>query len=139
MDELSRELERCRHWIQDALDEGNNTHDFEHIEQGVREGYFQFWPAPDACAVTEIITYPNAKTLHIFLAAGNKATIVDMDASAARFAEMNGCSAMTIAGRRGWVRELKNHGYEEMLTTVVKRLNVDQKMYNGENPEEYAA
>jgi len=138
MDDLTKELERCREWIQAALDEGNNTHSFEDIEEGIRGGYFQFWPADRSCAITEIIRYPNTKSLHIFLAAGDKDQIVDMQESAEHFARMEGCTAMTIAGRRGWVRELKIHGYEELLTTVVKRLDTDQKMYNEADQKECA-
>jgi hypothetical protein len=85
-------------------------------------GHYQFWPASRSCAITEIIHYPNRKSLHIFLAAGDKDQIVDMNESAEQFARIMGCSAMSIAGRRGWVRELKGHGYKEFLTTVVKEL-----------------
>lgn len=116
------ELERCRHWIQAALDEGGNTHEFENIADGVLKGYYHFWPADRCCAITEIVTYPNRKVLHIFLAAGDKDQIVEMNASAEEFAKIMGCNALSIAGRRGWVRELKDHGYKELLTTVVKEL-----------------
>jgi len=80
----------------------------------------QFWPAPRGCAVTEIIKYPQKKVLHIFLAGGDMDQILDMDSSAVEFAKMNGCTGMSIAGRRGWKRVLKNKGYEETFTVLGK-------------------
>lgn len=125
---LLAELYRCADWIEAALDEGGNTHSLLDIVNGVLSGHFQLWPAVDACAVTEVVTYPNCQNLHIFLAGGNKARIVDMHASAEAFARQIGCAAVTIAGRRGWARELRHLGYEEMLTTVVKRLDKEDNV-----------
>lgn len=115
---LVDELERCRDWIQAALDAGGNTHEFEDIVESVQTGRMQFWPAPDACAITEVIRFPRKKFLHIFLAGGNKETIIDMNESAMAFARHLGCDGMSIAGRRGWVRALKNHGWRESLTSM---------------------
>lgn len=120
--DLVDELIRCRHWIQAALDEGGNTHEFSDIVSAVLQGRMQFWPAADACAVTEIIEFPRKKYLHIFLAGGNKKTIIDMNESAAFFAKECGCDGISIAGRRGWVRELKNHGWRETFTSLAREV-----------------
>jgi len=120
MEELDAELERCRPWIEAALDRGGNTHLFEDIVSAVKAGAMQFWPAEDACAITEIVAYPRKKALHIFLAGGNMDTIVDMDDSAVFFAKQNGCSHMSIAGRKGWQRILQDKGYKPVLTSLGK-------------------
>jgi len=120
MEELETELERCRPWIEAALDRGGNTHLFEDIVDAVKMGTMQFWPAEDACAVTEIIVYPRKKAFHVFLAGGNMDTIVEMDASAVFFAKLNGCSAMSIAGRKGWQKVLEHKGYKPVLTSLGK-------------------
>ena len=119
---LDDELHRCREWIEAALEHSGGTHNFEDIVDGVKAGTFQFWPADDACAITEIVTFPRKKVLHIFLAGGNKDTIVAMDDSAAYFAQLNGCTGMTIAGRRGWKRVLSEKGYDEAFTVLGKSL-----------------
>ena len=49
--------------------------------------------------------------------------IVNMNEDAIKFAKLNKCDAITIAGRRGWVKVLKEKGYCEMLTTLAKELN----------------
>lgn len=117
---VDAEMERCREWIEAALEYGGGTHDFDDVVESVKSGFMQFWPADDACAVTEIITYPKKKVLHIFLAGGNMDTIVAMNESAEYFAKLNGCSGMSIAGRKGWKRVLTTKGYREAFTTLGK-------------------
>jgi hypothetical protein len=122
MEELDAELERCRPWIEAALDRGGNTHEFEDIVYAVKTGTMQFWPAEDACAITEIIVYPRKRAFHVFLAGGNMDTIVDMDESAVYYAKLNGCTIMSIAGRKGWQRVLTDKGYKNTLTVLMKEL-----------------
>lgn len=120
MEELDQELERCRGWIEAALEYSGGTHDFDDIVRMVKIGNLQFWPASDACAITEIIEYPKKKVLHIFLAGGNMETIVDMNESAEYFAKLNGCTGMSIAGRKGWSKVLGKKGYKEAFTALGK-------------------
>lgn len=120
MEDLDTELDRCRPWIEAALDRGGNTHIFEDIVDGVKKGLMQFWPADDACAVTEIICYPRKKVLHIFLAGGNMDTIVDMDESAVHYAKLSGCTGMSVAGRKGWQRVLDKKGYKPFTFSLGK-------------------
>jgi len=122
MEELDAELERCRPWIEAALDRGGNTHEFEDIVYAVKTGAMQFWPAEDACAITEIIVYPRKRAFHVFLAGGNMDTIVDMDESAVYYAKINGCTIMSIAGRKGWQRVLNEKGYRPYLTSLAKEI-----------------
>ena len=119
---FDREFARCAPWLQAALDEGDNTHTLEDIRAAVLAQYMQFWPAERGAAITEVVSYPRSKTLHIFLAGGELDQIVDMEASAARFARAVGCNQMTVAGRRGWLRVLGDQGYKESLTLLSKEL-----------------
>jgi len=111
---------RCKPWLEAAIERAGGTHTLSDVVQSVVEGKMQFWPAPRGCAVTEIIKYPQKKVLHIFLAGGDMDQILDMDSSAVEFAKMNGCTGISIAGRRGWKRVLKNKGYEETFTVLGK-------------------
>jgi|TARA_Y100000289_G_C3929553_1_gene155552 hypothetical protein len=122
IEELENEMERCRPWIQAALERGQNTHLFSDIVDSVKRGHMQFWPAEDACAVTEIIEYPRKKALHIFLAGGNMETIVDMNESAEHFARLNGCTIMSVAGRKGWQKILSGKGYKPYVTSLAKEI-----------------
>lgn len=120
MSELELELQRCRGWIEAALEYSGGTHIFDDIVASIKSGHMQFWPAPDGCAVTEILSFPRKKILHIFLAGGIKEQIVDMDHSAVEFAKIQGCTGMTVAGRRGWARVLLSKGWTEAFTTLQK-------------------
>jgi len=118
--DVVEELIRCKPWLEAALELSGGTHTLDDVVQAIIKGEMQFWPAPKGCAVTEIVNYPRKKVLHIFLAGGEMEQIIDMDDSAVEFAKMNGCTGMSIAGRRGWKRVLKDKGYEETFTVLGK-------------------
>ena len=40
------ELERCRPWIEAALEYSGGTHKFEDVAKGIVEGNMQLWPTP---------------------------------------------------------------------------------------------
>lgn len=119
---INEELERCKDWIQAALEYSGGTHEWSDIVEGIHSLRYQFWPAEKGCAVTEIIMFPKKKIFHVFLAGGEMDQIVDMNDSAAQFAKAQGCDGMSIAGRKGWSRVLKNEGWTESFTTLAKEL-----------------
>lgn len=119
---LVQEIERCLPWIADALEYSGGTHTPVDVAESILRGTMQLWPGPEACAVTEIVVYPSKKVLHVFLAAGNMEGIVDMQKSAEEWGKLQGCTAMTIAGRKGWARVLKDVGYQEKFVTLAKEL-----------------
>ena len=121
-DHLTEEIERCRPWIQAALDVGGNTHNVEHIGDAIRDQRMQFWAAEDACIVTEILEFPNYKNIHVFLAGGSLERIMHMRPDIERFGKYVGCKHLTINGRKGWAKTLKDFGYVSDLQTVSKEL-----------------
>ena len=121
-DILTEEIKRCLPWIVQALEYSGDTHQPTDVIESILKGHMQLWPGEQACAVTEIVVYPNKKVLHVFLAAGDMDNIIDMQRSAETWAKAQGCDAMTIAGRKGWSRVLKDHGYQEKFVTLAKEL-----------------
>jgi len=119
---INEELERCKDWIEAALERCGGTHEWSDIVEGIHSLRYQFWPAEKGCAVTEIIVFPRKKIFHVFLAGGEMDQIVDMNDSAAHFAKAQGCDGMSIAGRKGWSRVLKTEGWTESFTTLAKEL-----------------
>lgn len=111
-------FEYCRKWIDDALSYSGGTHTFEDVVDGVTSGRMQLWPAERGCAVTEIVVYPKKRVLHVFLAGGEMETIVSMIDSATEWGKAQGCTSMTISGRRGWERVLGRHGYKPVMTVL---------------------
>ena len=118
MTDVNDELTRCKKWIEDALAYSGGTHTFNDVSDAVMQGTMQLWPGQKSCAVTEIIKYPQTKTIHVFLAGGDKDEIIRMQQSAAAWGRQQGCEHMTLAGRKGWERELKPHGWTHLCTTL---------------------
>ena len=112
--------------LQSALDLSGGTHTFEDVVEAVDEGLMQFWPASESCLVTQLIVYPQVKAIHIFLAAGNLEQIKDFDESLDDFARQLDAEFITLSGRKGWQRTLKDIGYQTSHVTMYKEVsNVD--------------
>ena len=112
--------------LQSALDLSGGTHTFEDVVEAVDEGLMQFWPASESCLVTQLVVYPQVRAVHIFLAAGNLEQIKDFDESLDDFARQLDANFITLSGRKGWQRTLKDIGYETSHVTMYKEVpNVD--------------
>lgn len=111
-------IDHCREWIEDALQYSGGTHTFEDVAERILDGRLQLWPADRGCAVTELVCFPQKKTLHVFLAGGEMDQIIDMIDSAVAWGKQQGCTGMTIAGRRGWERVLAKYGYKPVMTVL---------------------
>jgi hypothetical protein len=105
------EMERCRPWIEDALQYCGGTHNFEDVADAVNRGDMQLWPADRGCLVTSIVVYPRRTLLHIFLAGGELDQLKEMQPAVIEWAKAQGCDGGTINGRLGWVRALRDMGW----------------------------
>ena len=105
------DLEEYRPQIESALAYSGGTHIFEDVVRGVVDGRMQAWINGDSIAITEIIVYPRKKVLHGFLASGNMRRVLEMVPSAAEWGRQQGCTAFTLAGRKGWQRGFGNRGW----------------------------
>ena len=115
---LRPEWVRCSKWIEDALQYAHGSHTLDDVSQTGVKGAAQFWPAEDAGLVTEIVDYPQRRTLRFWLAGGNLKTLERLEEKVIDWSKQGGCEACEIVGRRGWVKALK--GYEDVATVGVK-------------------
>lgn len=113
-------FEQHRDKLQRALDHGGNTHTIEDVRLAVEREQMQLWNAKDAILISELLVYPQYKALHVFLAAGSLDTLLDMRPSVEEFARRLGCRVVSINGRKGWARALREYGYGSGLQTVAK-------------------
>ena len=90
----------------------------------VSEGRLQYWPGSNSVVVTEIIEYPQKRTLHFFLAAGNVAELEVMYPVIEEWGRVQGCTAATLSGRHGWERSFlaKREGWKPKLVVMMKEL-----------------
>lgn len=110
--------ERIRYHIAAALEYSQGTHTVDDVIAQIISGELQLWPGQDSVVITQIITYPRKKVLHIFLAGGNQKELKEMDPYVVQWAKDQGCTALTFTGRLGWARsEMRDIGFE--LTHVM--------------------
>jgi hypothetical protein len=114
---MAQEWQRCRTYIEDAVAR-ISTHTIEDVEHGIATGLYVFWPASKSAAVTEIHVFPRAKHMHIFLAGGDLDELRGMVPMWCSWARFNECSKLTLCGRRGWERALKQQGWDAGLIAL---------------------
>ena len=122
---LSPDLQRCKRWIEDALEYCNGTHEWEDIVIGIANGKMQLWAAPKGCIVTEIVVYPRKKVVNLFLAGGELDQIMDMEHDIGKWAEKQGCTGGMMTGRLGWKKPLSENGWK------LKHVHFHKEIENG--------
>lgn len=118
------ELERCRPWIEAALEFSGGTHDSDDVAYAIINSKMQLWPAKDGCLVTELLQYPKKKVLHIFLAGGKLEALTDMHDAVMQWSKAQGCTALTLSGRKGWVRALEKFNWKPTLVALTKEIDL---------------
>lgn len=119
--DMVTELDRCRPWIEAALEHDAGTHTIDDVLAEIEAGRMQLWPAPDGCVVTEIVTYPRKRVVNICYAGGTLAQIMDMVPSIKAWAQAQGCDSATMRGRPGWLRVLRD--WRHLHTVMELNLN----------------
>lgn len=118
------ELERCRPWIEAALAYSGDTHDFDDVACAIINSKMQLWPAKEGCLVTELLQYPKKKVLHIFLAGGKLESITDMHGDVMTWGKAQGCTALTLSGRKGWIKALEKFNWKPTLVALTKEIDI---------------
>lgn len=109
--------------IQKALNLGGDVYTIADVEQMIAEGKAQVWPGEDSVIVTEVIDYPRARHLHLFLAGGNLEELEAMLPEILDWGREQGCNRATLSGRRGWERSfLRDQGWRPNLVIMEKEI-----------------
>ena len=76
----------------------------------------------ESAVVTEVAQYPQKKILRYFLAGVNNINnwLEPIQEKIEKFAKLNNCNSIEVAGRKGWARKLK--GYEQKIYLFSKEL-----------------
>lgn len=110
-----------------ALCKGGDTHTRSDVADGVKSGRYQYFGDDASCLVTEILEYPQGRRLHIFIAAGDYARIINTWLPKVRdFASENGCSSITTTARHGFLRRLPKIGWRPTHTVFELKLEGSQ-------------
>jgi hypothetical protein len=100
--ELQIHWERCKPFVQQALDHAGNLYELDDVWQLITASEAQFWPGYDCAVVTEIKDYPNKRVLNVWLGGGKLEEIKSMEPHIRKFAKNTGCNLILIQGRPGW-------------------------------------
>jgi len=124
---LYQEFARMRGLIRRALAYSGGSHTTEDVLNNLINGQLKLWTNVDSFGITEIEYYPRTKICHIFLAGGNLKSIGDIESRISHYAELNGCDAVTLTGRKGWARTFLTHrGYKTKWVVLVKDLKAQR-------------
>jgi hypothetical protein len=118
----SEAWQRCRGYIEDALEYAGGTHLIEDVEDAIERGEAWFWPGQNSALVTEFLEFPRLKACSYWLAGGDLAELLAMTPEIEHWAKQHGCGRIIECGRPGWVRALKAHGYSPIYTVLGKAL-----------------
>lgn len=120
-----RDIFAYRDYIENALAYAGGSHTFKDVCDAVAEGRMQFWPGEHAVVITEIIAYPQHRTLNFFLAGGSSgsalAELEAMEPGILEWGRAQGCTQAVFTGRKGWERTfLVRSGWEPKLVVFEK-------------------
>lgn len=109
--------------IKKALDDCYTADD---ILKGLIKNSFQLfisWNKKlESAVVTEVAQYPQKRICRYFLAGGSNMNnwLEPIQTEIEKFAKLNSCQAIEVAGRKGWARKLK--GYEQKIYLFSKEI-----------------
>ena len=105
----SETWEKAKPLIDKAL-KYQSGHDIEDIKQAIEDNMAQLWCGNKSVIVTEIITYPKKKECRIWLASGDMQELTkEMLPDVESWAKGGGCQTVSVVGRKGWLRVLKDY------------------------------
>lgn len=110
------------HGLEQALEYSGGTHDMADVLDQVEEGKAQMWKRRSAVIVTEIHQYPRQKVCHFWLATGELSDVIGLHREIVAWAKAEGCDRATLAGRKGWVKALRDEGWNHGLVLMDKEL-----------------
>lgn len=118
------EFTRCRPWLEAALEYSGGDFDIADVAALLAEGKVQLWPGEKAAIITEMMQYPKKAVLNFFLAGGDLDELQKMTPHIEQWAKEQGCSRVSLHGRRGWDRTFltKELGYRPEWWVLAKEI-----------------
>jgi hypothetical protein len=116
-------FDRCRPWLERALQYCHGTHTIEDIWAGMLRGQYFLWPMEHSAVLFDLVQHPRMKVAYVFLAGGSLKEIEQSLPAMEAWAKEMGCARAEFSGRAGWTRSfLTGKGYKQQAVTVAKEL-----------------
>ena len=114
---------KSRKYILEALDRGIDSHSEKDVFYAIARGDAQLWTGQKSACVTEIVTYPNFKSIRFWLAGGDLEELKEMENTICEWAKSIGCKKSMILGRKGWSRiKHEDRTYKEVGTISIRSI-----------------
>jgi hypothetical protein len=111
--------------VNQALALAGDLMTFDDLVASARKGTVQIFASDTAFAATSLITYPRARQLDCFLAAGTLRGVLDLEPRLVDFARENDAATMITFGRAAWAPIAAPLGWRADAVRYVKRLGVN--------------
>lgn len=115
-------------YVQVALDRTEGEIGLSDIHKMILDREMQLWITVEdkritGALVTQIIEYPQTKACRYVTLGGDlHGDFSKIDAVITEWATYNGCDRLELVGRRGWVRAMRDMGYNEVYSFVTKKV-----------------
>lgn len=109
--------------IERALRDLDGMYTFNDVVARVLRQEIHFMDFGDCCVFMQVETFPGYKQYHCFLACGAFEGLLRVEPVLTDMAKRLGCKYFSLAGRKGWERMLKNHGWKHVVTVMHKELD----------------
>lgn len=124
MRSAAQEWERCRHWIEAALETAPGLETIEDVERSIESGGYVFFSGPSCAVVCEVREYKKKRVFWIVHGGGNLGQLLDeMEPVLCDYARACGCDLIMGGGREGWKKPCEKRGYRFGWLVMVKDLN----------------
>ena len=102
-----------------VLDRMGAIYTLDDIFDRLADGRMQSFAHGNSMLVTQIQSFPRAKTLDFVAAVGDLEDWRPIHDDAVRFAEAHDISLLRAYGRRGWMPTIRDHGWKELTVNQV--------------------
>jgi len=115
------EWERCKPWLQEALNAAGNEYALADVHAMLDAGQATFWPGDGSAIVTRIEDHPGCRDLVFWLAGGDLDELTTkMRPFIEQWGAKLGCNRSLVIGRPGWERALPD--YRPLARIIAKEL-----------------
>ena len=105
-------------WLRPALEEVTEAE----LLADIQAGKAQLWPGETAAMVTQCVADGEGRSLHVWLAGGDLPGVLALKPGVEAWARAQGCEFVSIEGRPGWARLLRDDGYRRVGRELRKAL-----------------
>jgi hypothetical protein len=102
-----------------ALDRMGGLYHLNDIRTAIDEGRMQSFVENNSWAVTQVTTYPRARTLDVICTVGDLGDCRILHGRILEYAREIGLGLVVALGRRGWERDARQNGWKIKTTSYL--------------------